>query len=301
MITTRLYDVDYVHLGPLTTTYTAPASCATLTDLRVAPTDIPYIPYWYETCTLQRPPFGDCFPSGSSIDDRVRSEPPDRRHSWVAYHSPGSACPASWTTAGVVTKNDDGTTTGASGIFTASEFPGPEGTPLPTPQLVPYVHLVAEGLEAGETGVLCCPSGYEGSPYGGCVSNYDVELYTATTGCLVYAPYGGDYSNFTMTYNGEVVTGTEYKITATGERTTTSTDVTTFNDTEMTAWVGVTNMPMVVLVDTGSRATESDEGEPTESGNAAAGGGMPGAGGLMVLLGVWGVAVLAGAGVFAVM
>jgi hypothetical protein len=298
MITTTLYDLEFTNLGPLTTTFTLPRSCMTLTDRQVAPTDTPYIPHYHETCALDRPPLGACFPSGSAIDERIRGEPrPDRRYAFLAYHSPGNICPSGWTTAGAAAKDDAGSVTSAGGVFTATEFPGPEGTPVTEPQAVPFVHIVSEGIEAGETGILCCPSGFSASPYGGCVKNYAVELYTATTGCMVFVPWDGTVQNYSITYNGEVLTGQEYRITATEMDETTSSEVTTFSEGEMTGWIGVTNVPMVVLVDTGEG--EGKQEKPTETGNAAAGGPRGGSVGWMAVAGIWGVAMLAGAGVFA--
>ncbi|KAH6697177.1 hypothetical protein F5X68DRAFT_226564 [Plectosphaerella plurivora] len=167
--------------------------------LQVAPTDTPYIRYYHETCTLGQS-LGDCFPSGGAIDARIQNEPrPDRRYAFIGYHSPGNICPSAWTTAGAAAKDGSGSVTHADGVFKATESPGPEGTPLTAPQGVPFVHVMSEALEAGETGILCCPSGFSGSPYGGCVSNYAVELYTATTGCLVFPPYDGALQNYSIT------------------------------------------------------------------------------------------------------
>lgn len=157
------------NLGPLTTTFTAPSPCATAraSDIKLGREvtwSYPGWPEWYRDCDPRT--LGECLPSGSVIDEdqSSRRSALDNPGQQVYYHSPGTACPSGWTTAGYVVKDNDGTLTATWGpqrVIT----PGLEDprwatltsveTVLVTRDLLQNVYQNALG--PGETGIACCP------------------------------------------------------------------------------------------------------------------------------------------------
>lgn len=166
MPTSTLNGMDLTNLGPMTTTWTAPSSCTTGIRLAgVALTEVPHPPQFYELCDFDdwegAPRYGNCLPDGEEIDEQIRSKTDSGNpHSFVNYYSPGLHCPASWTTAGIAEKGDDGSIS-ATGVFSMTEFtvrvrPGTtEVEPIPTSD--PWPNKLAQALHEGETVVACCP------------------------------------------------------------------------------------------------------------------------------------------------
>src|SRR3569833_204870 len=116
---TVLSQRTFNNMGPLTTTFTVPASCATLTNNVYITTnkgrDLLGLDCNTKTSTL-----GDCYPSGSSVDAILASfagnpERGEQQH----YFSPGIQCPSAWTTAGGAAKDASGSLS-ASGVFTSA-------------------------------------------------------------------------------------------------------------------------------------------------------------------------------------
>jgi hypothetical protein len=152
---TSLSGFSLTNNGPLTTTFTAPASCSTAYETMLGaatdPTDI----QWRAQC-LWLPP-ADCNPAGSviqSIDSSAEGSNPDAGMILV-YHSPGLICPPSpsWATVGAAAKLNP-TSTSISGAFTqydaivtGSQFPFFE----------PELDVFLAALDPGETGIGCCP------------------------------------------------------------------------------------------------------------------------------------------------
>src|SRR4051812_13275867 len=104
---TSAFGHTLVNLGPLTTTYTPPASCATGTNsvflgLKTAPERI----IWMDNCAdnLGTHTLGDCYPSGTAVDAGAQAAQTRLDSVFLAYHQPGYFCPAGWTTAGVAAK-----------------------------------------------------------------------------------------------------------------------------------------------------------------------------------------------------
>ena len=166
MPTSTLSGVELINFGPMTTTWTAPASCTNSVSLAgVALTQILHPPQFYERCDFDDwaggPRYGDCLPDGSSMDDLVRSRTTIANPAaYVGYYSPGYHCPADWTTAGVAEMSADGSLS-ATGAFSMTEFTLGFGVgtteiePLPTSN--PWYNKMAHALDEGETAVLCCP------------------------------------------------------------------------------------------------------------------------------------------------
>jgi hypothetical protein len=149
---TSLSGFSLTNNGPLTTTFTAPASCSTTYETMLGaatdPTDI----QWRAQC-LWLPPV-DCNPAGSviqSIDSSAEGSNPTAGMILV-YHSLRFVCPSGWATVGAAAKLNP-TSTSISGAFTqydaivtGSQFPFFE----------PDLDVFPAALNPGETAVVCC-------------------------------------------------------------------------------------------------------------------------------------------------
>jgi hypothetical protein len=146
--TSALSLIDFVDLGPLTTTFSAPAACATGDDhLGLARPSNPGFPVLFKDCEL--PTWGDCIPSGAEIDkDYAEREGDFERNLAVYYHS-GSVCPDSWTTAGVAAKDGNGKLS-TEGVFAPSDV-------TTAPKFNPTPNIFMEALGPNETAIVCCP------------------------------------------------------------------------------------------------------------------------------------------------
>ncbi|KAH8673529.1 hypothetical protein BX600DRAFT_207053 [Xylariales sp. PMI_506] len=152
---TEYFGYDVINNGPLTTTFTAPTSCSTLS------TGSPYVAMAANTTeivaqlscgTLQS--LGDCHPSGSQLDSlraAFATSPPQQ--GFIDYFSPGIACPAGWTTVGVAATV--GGTLSVSGFFTENAY-----TALPSGieyEALPFQSIFLKILGPSETLAFCCP------------------------------------------------------------------------------------------------------------------------------------------------
>ena len=191
---TSLSQYALQNLGPLTTTFTAPASCATLQPaVALARTQYPWQAFWSEECDEVDDSLADCRPSGRAFFDIYADDAGSRPVQAIPYFSPGLACPESWTTAGVAVKDADGSVVSTSGIYAPVTPPSPSPTPKATdgpssgsdeyfksklasfdgtsyvappqetegpspPKFNPVPNIMLEALGAGETVVACCPS-----------------------------------------------------------------------------------------------------------------------------------------------
>lgn len=230
MPTTALDGFDYLNAGPLTTTFTAPASCTGRMGLIPRDTIFETINAFRvdESCTGPAPGLSDCWPSGSVVDQDFSTRWPPA----VYYHSPASLCPAGWTTVGSVVKNEDGHLATSWDFGTqSSRFVSYReaartrtySTTTSTTNAVmlfnhdPWIYWHARwaaALSPGETGIACCPR-YETSQIwrahrtdhgrsgfapmllqASCISFPPPTAWTATTICeSIYTfdpPFSGD-------------------------------------------------------------------------------------------------------------
>ncbi|KAK7217781.1 hypothetical protein V2G26_005784 [Clonostachys chloroleuca] len=187
MPSSEFFGYTLTNLGPLTTTFTAPSSCATNSDNLV----------WYsrfdstvtgigrdrylgqETCRdgVTR---GACAPSGEAIDKLVSASPSSSN---IWYHSPGIACPSGWTTAGTLKGGAEPT---GSGIFN-QEAITPWGNES-SYQAIFLPQLFANALGNDEAMAMCCPSGWVAEPLGGSCSSSIGNLgsVSQSTACHKY-------------------------------------------------------------------------------------------------------------------
>jgi len=154
---TRVSQYALTNFGPLTSTFTPDAACATRTGiLQLAIRETPDILAFNLDCNV--PTVGTCFPSGPKLDARVSTVWSDPGDNFLGYFSPGIACPAGWNTVGVAGKGADGK------ISTTGIFQRPkelDATPALTQSMIPIfnppINVLTAALDPGETVALCCP------------------------------------------------------------------------------------------------------------------------------------------------
>lgn len=136
----------YENLGPVTTTFTVPSSCATHSDkinVGASGSTQPNFEYGLQCETVGG---WDCIPSITGPTITTIDTSPTQ---WfkAGYYSPGLYCPADWVTVGVASWNGDGSLI-SSGVL----------APTTTAQeLQRDGELFLSILDKSETAVLCCP------------------------------------------------------------------------------------------------------------------------------------------------
>ncbi|TDZ74986.1 hypothetical protein CTRI78_v000227 [Colletotrichum trifolii] len=252
MPSSTLSQLQFHNAGPLTTTWTAPTSCATMTS----PVGLGWYPYrdtgvlyLSENCDVNQTNYNDCAPSAAAIEEDWRGKFGDpARRKMVYYHSPGLACPASWTTVGVAAR-DDVSSYSLSGIFASPTVTEKDWRTDLAPTFEPINNQFVSALEPRETLVVCCPDGYKPiSAGGGCFSEVPRELYTATTGCQFIDREDAPYTVVTVTYTyyGKPVTGLFQSLTGTADHW--DSRVETIEPSQSSEYFGLIQTPAVSLV-----------------------------------------------------
>ncbi|KAL3444146.1 hypothetical protein BJX65DRAFT_311113 [Aspergillus insuetus] len=236
--TSRLSQFTFTNYGPLTTTFTPPASCQSEEKyVQIASIYSAHLGEWLADCSLT---YGDCLPSGTVTPASGPSNTDNPLAAFeVPYFSPGLECPLDWTTVGTAWRMGDRVTT--SGVFEAEAH-----TIYRWP-----VDVLPSILSPGETAVLCCPSSMTGGKNGICYST--LPIYELTTGCQRYLPPDA-YTLATTSYglDGATTYGALISIT---DSPPSITSTTTFASTDTTTLTGVSVMAMVTLIHTeGDRA-----------------------------------------------
>jgi hypothetical protein len=151
---TSILDSGLLNNGPLTTTFTAPASCSTAYNTGIAYADhLSYID-WSIDCKNHRPL--DCDPPGPVITSVASAQDAGNpvAEDIILYHSPGFDCPSGWTTAGAATKINP-TSSIVSGAFSINITAAiPSGFPFFQDT---WPDELASTLDPSETAFACCP------------------------------------------------------------------------------------------------------------------------------------------------
>jgi hypothetical protein len=146
-----LSEFTFTNLGPLTTTWTAPASCATSTDVvRIGLTRLPGEAFYDASCQVRE---YSCVPTGESADPALATNLDPTNLFQEAYFSPGLYCPSGWTTAGLASRNGTASVTW-SGLFspTAAIPTTVDGPIFNNPE-----NVLMQLLDPSETAMICCP------------------------------------------------------------------------------------------------------------------------------------------------
>ncbi|KAF4773608.1 hypothetical protein HER10_EVM0002386 [Colletotrichum scovillei] len=308
MPTPTLSGTTLLNLGPLTTIWTAPASCATSTPTpALARKFDPGVAYWQQTCEVDRDPYDDCIPSGDAMNSEYHARQTSTER-FLFHFSPGSQCPSGWVTAGYGIR-DETSSHSLSGVFDDPTLTFDAGTRTSVASEINSTFelradLFMSAMEPSETVIACCPSGYTAGLYGNCYSSTAREAYTASTGCKLYNVNDVEVVDRTFTFHGRVVTGSSISIK--GSVVSLQPKTVTIEAKDSTSYVGALITPAITLVNrdpsgdvvqtsaAGSGETSStgpNETPSSEVPSRAAGSSMVNS----VMMAVWGVAVMAGA------
>ena len=150
---TSLSAYSLINIGPLTTTFTAPASCSTAYQTYIVSASDPSLFLYGAQCDWLPP--ADCNPSGSAIRSIVSSaeDGSPTAGNIIVYNSPGLVCPSGWATVGVAAKLNP-TSSSISGVFNLSGAIPTDGN---YEFFEPYLDIVLAALDPSETAVVCCP------------------------------------------------------------------------------------------------------------------------------------------------
>ncbi|KAJ5365420.1 hypothetical protein N7517_008306 [Penicillium concentricum] len=226
--------------GPLTTTFTAPTSCATLTSNVGAGESIPFPRLYYRAeCSPEYD--WSCVPTGTitSLPPQYTSldlNPQNEMHK--NYFSPGLYCPSGWATVGLASRDGDKPVT-SSGVVSPI-------APVPTHFYFPFANtpenVFVQMLEPNETAVWCCPSSMTANTLVGCYSA--LPDYEISTVCEMVMPsYNIDIESATVLLDGTTVSGPMMSLTGTHPVSTRHHNVP--DDYE---FVGLTIAPFVTIV-----------------------------------------------------
>ncbi|RSL56258.1 hypothetical protein CEP53_006837 [Fusarium sp. AF-6] len=275
---TEYFGYGITNFGPLTTTFTAPSSCATETTDRIYYANSSNLAIQFGNPKCQGGYVGDCFPSGSAYDDYVTSYWERPIHAKYPYFSPGLVCPHGWTTVGTFALAGNTSSIDATGVFTKDPFEGFSGTRA----RVGPNKIWSNALKPSETLAYCCPSGYTGVNGGACYSALGPhEDYDYKSVCRAFYP--DDALTTVYTVEGTPVTQGVYSVAPVTEKYTTTTvaiaDV-TGKEEAWGDWVVATVYPAVALVyqetdvakakeQGGSEGEDKDDSKDGDDENAA--------------------------------
>ncbi|KAM0217709.1 hypothetical protein ACHAQI_001759 [Fusarium lateritium] len=206
---TEFFGYEFSNLGPLTTTYSPPPSCTTVTTDRIYYGNATSVQWQFGGPTCGPQSIGRCFPSGSEIDKRISV---DAKYfggqGSFDYFSPGVVCPEGWTTAGTLAHGDKSSVQ-KSGVFTGESFRYPAES-YERHFLSPD-EIWLEVLESSETLAYCCPSGWTAGIWQRCYSSImPFTSATYTEVCYNYLP--DDARAIAHTIDGTSVTDDMFTI-----------------------------------------------------------------------------------------
>ncbi|KAI8717318.1 hypothetical protein NCS52_00807100 [Fusarium sp. LHS14.1] len=298
---TEYFGHTITNFGPLTTTFTAPSSCATETTDRVFFANATNLAMQWGFPKCKGGYVGDCFPSGSAYDDYVTTYWERPIQQWYPYFSPGLVCPQGWSTVGTFALAGNTSSANADGVFTKDPHDG-----FPRRGVQPWLspeELWSNALKPSETLVYCCPSGYTGVVGGSCNSALGPhEEFDYKSVCR--AAYPLDALTTVYTVEGTPVTEGVFSVASvTDEFITMTAAITDVEEEFWGDWVVATMYPAVVLVyqesdvakakeQGGNEGEDKDKNKSADDDNAAS---ALSARGIVPVLAV-AVGLLAGAG-----
>ncbi|KAF4436126.1 hypothetical protein FACUT_6698 [Fusarium acutatum] len=194
---TEYFGIGLTNNGPLTTTYTPPASCTTVTTDQILFAHPDSITVGYGSPTCETASMGKCLPSGSNYDKAVSSYNDYGGQGTIDYYSPGIACPKGWTTAGTLAHGNETGSVEKSGVFTRTTSTMP-GVSVTDPNM-PLEQVWLNALGPSETLAYCCPSGWVAAKAGGCFSSIKpLKSAPYTEVCMKYLPPSAIRSVYTV-------------------------------------------------------------------------------------------------------
>jgi hypothetical protein len=153
---TSLSGFGLVNVGPLTTTFSAPASCSAAGYRTViAPATVPGDLLYGADCLWNPAP--ECNPQPDALRSLISSANSGNPTAgqFIAYNSPGLVCPAGFATVGSAERASPTSIT-FSGGFNSPVFPN--GTSDENDRFFePGLEIFLAAMDPGETAVMCCP------------------------------------------------------------------------------------------------------------------------------------------------
>lgn len=142
--------------GPVTTTFTPPASCATATNnMRIGLKNTDFFWPYADQCSTVG--YYNCIPTGT-VQVTTTMDPNPQHVMDLSYFSPGLNCPAGFNTVGLASRGSDSSLS-ASGLFaTTAPTAAPEPGETNMAQWQDPMSLFLGLLDAGETAFACCPT-----------------------------------------------------------------------------------------------------------------------------------------------
>ncbi|KAJ5987877.1 hypothetical protein N7481_003087 [Penicillium waksmanii] len=227
----------YANWGPVTTTFTAPTSCASIpNEIEVGPSASSgsIHPNFQYGVQCERVRSRECYPSATVEMTTTLDLSPTGLFK-AQYYSPGLYCPADWVTVGVASWDGDGSliTSGVLVPTTTAEVLQRDG------------ELFLSILDKSETAVVCCPRSYSADLKYQCWST--ISDYKPSSGCNFKVPEGvfGE-SPIKTTINGTATT--RYLQTLAGTSPFIGPSTTTFDAEEKKTMVGMAVEPMLTLI-----------------------------------------------------
>ncbi|CAG8005330.1 unnamed protein product [Penicillium salamii] len=246
------------NLGPLTTTFTEPASCSQepYKVLMAMRSGYPLIEY-ESKCNQQ---FDDsCLPTVATTFPFTTYD--ERYDGYASYYSPGLHCPSGWATVGAATR-DAHSSISLSGI--AKPSLNTERTDLEFPQTA-----LASVLEPSQTLAMCCPSSMTANYGGGC---YSVLSEKPTSGCEAWTWIDYDVGSVQTTHTDATTTETSW-VDDSSTSYSSSTSTRDITDTEILATLtGIAEVPMIFLVHHQSDLASDATGTATSTSTSNAAG-----------------------------
>lgn len=148
------------NLGPLTSTWSAPSSCYTngfntALAYNILPEEGILLNSILGCAFNVWDEMDDCFPDGGDFMSTITSlsNKPEPTYGGHYFHSPGRECPEGWYTAGAATMNSESDVEKTGIMFETYATKS-----IGDVYFKPYGQRFADGLDAGETGIWCCPS-----------------------------------------------------------------------------------------------------------------------------------------------
>ncbi|KAK6077034.1 hypothetical protein SCUP515_05217 [Seiridium cupressi] len=282
MPTSTLSGWAFHNYGPLTTTYTAPASCFT------EPTNIELgrsikgsdnsstLAIFGGTCAAPSSTgvsIGDCLPSGSEYDKAYAALDTNNPAAGftIDYYSPGLFCPSGYETVGVASKTGGGSITSSGSAFVLPSAVTIRASGAYNLGRNPAPNVLLQGLNDGETAVICCPSSYTVSIAGYCWSPLPSYPVPTEACAREIPPEDVDYTTEVLSIFGTTITANVITYVSTSPITETHTEI--FSTSE--DWTAVTFAPFVTLIHNGadaSQATTSSAASPGRAGGASGAG-----------------------------
>lgn len=232
--------------GPLTTTYTPPASCQTTGPwgVYIAPSSLPSVPVAQATCAPDTD-FYSCRPTGTITNlptgNAYYNNP--RGVYTQQYYSPGLYCPSGWHEVGAASR-DGNKPVDSTGFFSPP-------TPLPSTSSVflgmnQPENVLMQLLDPSETAVVCCPASMTADQLVGCYST--LRDYKISTGCNRFLP-NADVSTIPSTEIWLYGTTVEGQLeTLLSSLPVTQTQARSFAPSESSAYVAATSVYPITLV-----------------------------------------------------